>query len=107
VAAVKHQTCPTRHYTLPCQSVDGVSPFALQHKHANGHHLLHYENCKYTQKKREQVLGAFQKFRNTDRLASSCLSVRLSTWNNSAPTGRIFEKFDTYNIFRKRFYKSQ
>ena len=23
-----------------------------------------------------------------------CLSIRLSAWNNSAPTGRIFMKFD-------------
>jgi hypothetical protein len=27
-------------------------------------------------------------------LASSCVSVRPSTWNNSAPTGRIFMKFN-------------
>ena len=37
-------------------------------------------------------------------LASSCLSVYLalcpSAWNNMAPTGRIFMKFDT-NILRK------
>jgi hypothetical protein len=26
--------------------------------------------------------------------ASSCLSVLLAAWNNSAPTGRIFMKFD-------------
>jgi len=31
---------------------------------------------------------------------SFCPSVRPSTWNNSAPTGRIFIKFDTI-IFRK------
>ena len=34
----------------------------------------------------------------SDYLASSCLSVclsvRSSAWNNSAPTGRIFIKFD-------------
>ena len=27
-------------------------------------------------------------------LSSVCTSVRLSTWNNSAPTGRIIKKFD-------------
>jgi hypothetical protein len=31
---------------------------------------------------------------------SFCLSARLSTWNNSTPTGRIFIKFDL-SIFRK------
>ena len=34
-------------------------------------------------------------------LASSCLSVCLSAWKNSAPTGRIFMKFDILSIFRK------
>jgi hypothetical protein len=33
-----------------------------------------------------------------DCLASSCLSVRLPTWNNSAPTGRIFIKFDVWGF---------
>jgi len=28
--------------------------------------------------------------------ASSCLSVRLSAWNNSAPTGRILTTFDIW-----------
>jgi len=40
--------------------------------------LIHSQNCK----KR--------------LLASSCLSVRLSAWNNSAPTGRIFENILEY-----------
>ena len=33
--------------------------------------------------------------------ALSCLSVRVSAWNNSAPTVRIFMKFDTWVFFRK------
>jgi len=33
-------------------------------------------------------------------LASSCLSVRPSAWNNWAPTGRIFMEFDILNIFQ-------
>jgi hypothetical protein len=32
-------------------------------------------------------------------LASSCLSVRPSAWNNSAPTGRIFMKFNIRGFF--------
>ena len=32
-------------------------------------------------------------------LASSCLSVRLSTWNNSIPTGWIFVKFHIWLLF--------
>ena len=32
-------------------------------------------------------------------LASSCLTVRLSSWNNSDPTGRIFMKFYVWVFF--------
>jgi len=38
-------------------------------------------------------LGPFKIFEER-LLASSCPSVRLSAWNNSANTGRIFTKFD-------------
>jgi hypothetical protein len=34
-------------------------------------------------------------------LASSCSFVRPSFWNNSAPTGRIFMKFDIWGLFSK------
>ena len=34
-------------------------------------------------------------------LASSCLSVRPSAWNNSAPTGRILMKLDIWNFLKK------
>jgi hypothetical protein len=37
-------------------------------------------------------LGAFAKLRKTT-LASPCLLVRLSAWDNAAPIGRIFLKF--------------
>jgi len=40
-----------------------------------------------------QLLGAFTKLRNA--AVSLLVSVRRSEWNNSAPTGRIFYKFDT------------
>jgi len=33
------------------------------------------------------------------KLASSRLSVCPSAWNNSAPTGRIFMKFDIWEFF--------
>ena len=34
-------------------------------------------------------------------LALACLSVRPLTWNNSAPTGRIFKKIWHLSVFRK------
>jgi hypothetical protein len=41
------------------------------------------------------LLGAFAKLRKL-LLASSCLHVRPSAWDNSALTGRIFMRFDVY-----------
>jgi hypothetical protein len=38
-------------------------------------------------------------------LALSCLSFRLSTWNNLAPTGRIFKKFDIRLFFENLLRK--
>jgi len=40
-------------------------------------------------------------------LSLSCLSVLLSAWNNSAPTGRIFMKFDTWEFFLNSAQKIQ
>jgi len=39
-----------------------------------------------------------QKFEKRHR-ASSCPSVRVSAWNNSALNGRIFVKFDIWEFF--------
>jgi hypothetical protein len=39
------------------------------------------------------------------RLAESYLSVRLSAWNNSAPTGRFFMKFDIWIFFENLLRK--
>jgi hypothetical protein len=51
------------------------------------------------------ILGSFAKLRKatTSFDMSVCLSVRprLSTWNNSAPTGRIVTKFDI-RVFKKK-----
>jgi len=41
---------------------------------------------------RTEFLDAFEKLRKAT--ISSIMSVRLTAWNNSAPTGRIFMKFD-------------
>jgi hypothetical protein len=42
-----------------------------------------------------QILEAFEKWRNaTISFVMSCPSVRPSAWNNSAPNGMIFMKFD-------------
>jgi len=40
-------------------------------------------------------------------LASSCLSVRLFAWHNSAPNGRLFMKFDIWVLFEKSIEYSQ
>jgi hypothetical protein len=45
------------------------------------------------------LCGAFAKLRKAT--ISFVMSVRPSTWNNSAPTGRIFIKFDIYDDFSK------
>jgi len=46
-------------------------------------------------------LSAFSKLRKATILASCCLSVCPSAWNNSTPTGRIFVKFDIWLFFLK------
>ena len=40
-------------------------------------------------------------------LASSCLSVRVSAWYNSAPAGQIFMKFGIRIFFEKTVEKIQ
>jgi hypothetical protein len=52
-------------------------------------------------------LGAFAKFRRAtiSFIKSVGPSVRPSAWNNSAPTGRIFMKFDTLVLFGKLLTK--
>jgi len=53
------------------------------------------------------LLGAFAKLRKAtiSFVMTGCLPVRLSAWNNSAPTGRIFKKFGSGVMFRKTFEK--
>ena len=56
------------------------------------------------------LLGAFAKLQKATIIF--VMSVRLSAWNNSAPTGRIFMKFDTSvvfeNVSRKlKFYENR
>jgi hypothetical protein len=62
---------------------------------------LRYQNVEF--------LGAFAKFRKTtiSFVISVRLSVRLSTWNNSAATGRIFMEFDIWAFFEKSIQKMQ
>ena len=52
-------------------------------------------------------LGAFAKLRKAIFLASPCLSVCPSAWNNSAPTERIFTKFDILGFFENLSGKIQ
>jgi len=51
------------------------------------------------------ILGAFAKLRNAT--VSFVTSVRLSTWDNSAPNGRIFMKFGFSLFFEKLSGKIQ
>jgi len=51
----------------------------------------------------QQFLCAFGKLRKAT--TSFVVNVRLSAWNNSAPIGRIFKKFDM-SIFRKFVQKN-
>ena len=55
----------------------------------------------------ERRWGAFAKLQNCEKriLASSFLFVRPFAWNNSAPTGRIFMKFDIWGIFENLLRK--
>jgi hypothetical protein len=52
-------------------------------------HVIRSDKCRHVELIR-LFTGTFAKLRK----ASQCLSVRLCAWNNSAPTGRIFIKFD-------------
>jgi hypothetical protein len=60
-------------------------------------------NCSITANT-ETFLGAFAKLRKGT--ISSCPSVRLSAWNNSAPTRRIFLKFG-FLVFFEKLEKNQ
>jgi len=54
------------------------------------------------------LLGTFAKLRKVTFIfvVSVCLSVRLSAWNNSAPTGWIFKKF-YISVFFETFERIQ
>jgi hypothetical protein len=54
------------------------------------------------------LFGAFAKLRKATMsfVMSVCLSVRPPTWNNSAPTGRIFRNF-MFEYFLKSIWKIQ
>ena len=52
-----------------------------------------------------EQFGAFVKLRKATISFTMC--VRLSSWNNSAPIGRTFMKFDVLSIFRKSVDKTQ
>jgi len=57
----------------------------------------------------QEFLGAFAKLRKATIIfvMSVCPSVRLSAWNNSAPTGRIFIKFYIWVFLEKLLRKSK
>jgi hypothetical protein len=50
------------------------------------------------------IFSSFRKFAKRGLLDSSCLCTCPSAWNNSAPTGQIFIKFD-FGTFRKSVQK--
>jgi len=52
------------------------------------------------------ILGAVAKLQKKKRLlVSSCRSVCLSAWNNSAGVGKIFIKFDIWEFFESLWTK--
>jgi hypothetical protein len=53
----------------------------------------------------ELILGAFAELRKAT--ISLVISVHLSTWNNSFPTGMIFVKSDIRSIFKSLSRKIQ
>jgi len=53
------------------------------------------------------IFRRVRKIAEGELLDSSCLSVYPSAWNNWAPTGRIFMKFDIQVFFRKSVAKIQ
>jgi len=55
--------------------------------------------------KRSIIFRCVRKIAKKQLLASSCLSVLSSAWNNSALTGRIFMKFDIWVFFENLSWK--
>jgi hypothetical protein len=57
----------------------------------------------YGSQNNHRFLGTFEKFRKAtiSFFISICLPVCPSAWNNLAPTGRIFMKFDIWRLFSK------
>jgi len=74
------------------QQDSGPVHLALTAKLKNAWTLTSYFQVHYgVVVKHWSFLGAFAKFSKSD--VSLVMSVRLSAWKNSAPTGRIFMKF--------------
>ena len=103
--AYDQQTC----YTPGCPHKCSVSWFRMWRpcmylhlrgrRHFVGDRLMVFRGVivvKWTVYSLVQFLGAFEKLREA---IISFMSVRLSTWNNSAPTGRNLIKFDIWVFF--------
>ena len=86
---------------LPWQKVTGAGHTALLFAHqpvvAAKVITLNTAGNAYLNASEVEFLGAFPKLRKAN--ISSVMSVRLSIWNNSAPTGRIFMTFDIWGFF--------
>jgi len=55
-----------------------------------------------------QTLRVFRRVREIAKNdTASCVSVRLPAWNSAVPTGRIFIKLYTFEVFRKSVEKFQ
>ena len=72
---------------------------------------LHYTLPEKQYSSGKSSINIISTFRSIRKIAKSDyhipLSVRPSTWNNSAPTGRIFMKFDIGEFFLKTIEKIQ
>ena len=58
-------------------------------------YIIYINDLRSNKYQRKTCFGAISHHCEKWLVASSCLSVRSSAWNNSASTGRIFMKFDT------------
>jgi hypothetical protein len=85
-------------------------PFANRlRSHKRGHIILVVDTTLFDDERTNQTV--FRRFSKTAKshyeLRHVCPYVRLSAWNNSAPTGRIFMKIDTSEFFETLSRKLQ
>ena len=87
---------------VTCQSYSWHLTAAIDREVTNQINEIYLQLPRAKQRSRHVMSFVFRRFsQNCGKrlLASSCLSVRTSARNNSAPTGRIFMKFNIGGLF--------